>query len=157
MIEQLYLLLKRRGKRLALLNAARPGSNSTELVERYNHHLLLLNPKRVVVNLGTNDRDPALLKKNLETLALINQQRKISTIFVLEPNSPEFDMVPQDCLEAARSVAERFGLECLDMHAYYYQPEVSNSGLNWWDFVHLTSHGQKLAAGFLAANLYPKK
>jgi hypothetical protein len=79
-------------------------------------------------------------------------------VLVLEANSPEVaqDPIPPD--ENAellkrhgemREIAKKHGLKVIDLHHYLSDPAVADSGFIWWDFVHLTSYGQKLYAARL--------
>lgn len=140
------------GLDVCLVNAARNGTNSTELLERYRRHLLALEPNLVVVNLGTNDADRNLLRGNLEALTDINASRGIQTLLVLEPNSDRFTNVT-DKHPALKDVAASRKLRLLDLYEELLDPANKNSGLLWWDFVHLTSHGQSLAAEHIAEAL----
>ena len=40
-----------------------------------------------------------------------------------------------------------------DLNGYLAQPDVYDSGILWWDMIHLTSYGQHLAAELIARDI----
>ena len=144
--------LSQDGLDVRVVNAAQSGTDSTRLLERLKGHLLTLEPDLVVVNLGTNDGDPRRLGANLAEIAALGKARGISTLFVLEANSvtdPEVSPALGNH-PTIRAVAREHDVPLLDLHSALGQAELESSGLLWWDFVHLTSYGQELAAGQMA-------
>ncbi len=124
-----------------VVNAARRGSNSAELAHRYFDHLYHLKPDRIVVNLGNNDLAAGPLAECLKGFS------HLPVLLCLEANSPE---EPYLSLKAKHEAMRGTGLPCLDLHAFLARQQ---GGILWWDKVHLTSYGQKLAARFLADEL----
>jgi len=124
-----------------VVNAARRGSNSVELMHRYLDHLYHLQPNLVVVNLGNNDLSADVLADSLKKLA------HLPLLVVLEANSPE---EPYEALKAKHEAMKATGLPCVDLHGYLV---AQRGGHLWWDKVHLTSYGQQLAGAFLAEEI----
>ena len=110
-----------------------------------------------LVNLSNNDVDTQKFRRSLDAIAGELLRRKMLVVFALEPNSPErrpTDRRHGDLSvkhEIVRSVAARSERPVIDLHAYL--TERRDAGLVWWDFVHLTSFGQRLVARELAAEL----
>lgn len=143
--------LARQRPELTFVNAAMRGSESFNLVERYEHHLKALQPDLVVVNLGTNDRDPEKLRTALQKLAELNRESNIPTLFVIEANSTEATNNLPVNTPVIRDVARSYGLQVLDLNAGLR--ERADEGLLWWDFVHPTALGHRLAGEWLAQEL----
>lgn len=142
----------RRFPGVEIINAARQGSNSNELQSRYETHLRTLAPQLVVVNLGSNDEDTNVLEANLNRLwSLWCQPAGTKLLLVLEANSPENPPDRAPHLEkkhlTMRAVAQKLGLPCVDLHSR--MREQMGTGFLWWDFVHPTSHGHRVAGEFL--------
>lgn len=136
-----------------VVGAGVPGSESGELVKRYCERLSSLKPDVVMVDLGNNDGELDRLEKNLRELADYNARRSIRTLFVEEAISREARgrlPVMAQRHERMRRVAREFGLPVADLHSYLNDAQVRDSGLLWWDNVHLTSYGQDLMAAYLA-------
>ena len=78
-------------------------------------------------------------------------------MFVAEPNSIERRPTDSQHGDLAvkhrivRTIAARHGLPVIDLQ--WYLTEQKDAGFIWWDFVHLTTLGQRLVAGKLARDL----
>ena len=126
------------------INAGVPGAQSTFLLEHYRAEWVDLGPRVTVVDLANNDSDGRMFTRSLVALVELNQARGIGTVFVLEPNSTEYDeRRPLEFKHAVmRRVASRMGVPVVDMDAYLAAHH--DDGFLWWDHVHLTSFGQRL-------------
>ncbi len=130
------------------INAGMPGYTSSKLLNLYRNEWLALKPQMVVIVLSTNDIDhPSEFPNNLRRFADINRSRGIKTIFVLEANSIEFPPCEHTTHLSMKQVGLEKSVPVWDLHSYLLQNY--DKGILWWDFVHLTSFGQKLAADFL--------
>ena len=144
---------------LTTINAAIRGSDSTELIQRYVDRLHLLKPDVVVVNLSHNDsyRDSAVFASNLAKLVEFSKSQGSVLLFVQEANSSETDAerlaVLQEHHRIMRDIAGEHKVNCADLHGYLSGSEIRDSGLLWWDYVHLTSYGHELAGEFLARHI----
>lgn len=137
-----YRLQARIGEEV--IGAGVSGSNSTELAERYRTTLAAWKPDLLVVNLGNNDSDPEVLRRNLQALA------GPGVVFCQEANSSEATgRLPF----LAQKHEQMRGLGCpvIDLHAHL--TEMRDTGFLWWDLVHLTSYGQDAAADYLTRRL----
>ncbi len=131
------------------INAGIPGAASSGLLDIYIKNWIFLEPKMVVINLSSNDNDPDQFAEVLRRFVNLNISKGIKTIFVLEANSIEERLWGLPILHRVmRQVGQETGVTVLDLHGYLVQNY--DKGFLWWDSVHLTSFGQKLAADFLA-------
>ncbi|HEY6364202.1 MAG TPA: SGNH/GDSL hydrolase family protein, partial [Candidatus Binatia bacterium] len=130
------------------------GSNSTELLGKYAESWRFAQPDLLVINLSTNDRHADTLTANLRTL--VDQTRSIGSrvAFLLEPNATEVDHEP---LQRKHSSIQRLGQELRvpvwNLDGYLSSDPVYDSGLMWWDKVHLTSYGHGVVAEWLAPQM----
>lgn len=144
--------------RPVFIAGAVPGATSGFLVKRYFERLLDLEPTQVVIQQSYNDPDvPGLLAAWKQVLKY-NQSAHIQSVIVSEPLSSE---MPAPALgahghrqQALARLAGEYNCDFVDLHAYLARREVADSGLLWWDRVHLTSYGQQLAGAYIAAHLF---
>ena len=108
-----------------------------------------------MINLGTNGMNDELAS-GLSGFLEINRSHHISTVLILEPNSPEIEttMITEKH-QIMRVLGAREHMPMLDLQAYLSDPSVDRSGALWWDFVHLTSYGHSLVAKWLSLQLLP--
>jgi len=134
------------GSPVECVNVGISGVESPVLAGLYqNEWVGSLRPNLVVVDLGNNDNDEARYRQSRESVASINATRGIETLFVLEANSIESDMVKLFRMhQVMREVAARHHIPVLNLHEYMAQRH--DAGMLWWDYVHLTSSGQQLMA-----------
>lgn len=130
-----------------VINAAIPGSYSTELLHYYKENWIKLLPKIVIINLSSNDIDSEIFKNNLYEFIKLNKEYQIKTVFILEPNS--FEYFPGDMANrrVMKEVGQSEGIRVLDLHEYIKSKK--DTGILWWDFVHPTSYGHRLAGDFI--------
>ncbi len=136
------------------INMAISGSNSKELYEIYQKNYLALKPDLVIINLSNNDNNENFEISIINFLEL-NRQNKIKSVLLEEANSRETDQ-ENDLLEnhkVLRKLALKYNIPVLPLHDYLKSNDVFESGIQWWDFVHLTSYGQELVAKWLAPKL----
>jgi lysophospholipase L1-like esterase len=130
------------------------GSNSTELLGKYAESWRFAQPDLLVINLSTNDRHADTLTANLRTL--VDQTRAAGgrIVFLLEPNAAEVD---RPSLHRKHSSIQRLGQELRvpvwNLDGYMSSDPVYDSGMVWWDFVHLTSYGHGVVAEWLAPQM----
>jgi len=140
------------GPRFECINGGVAGALAPQIAVAYARDWSRLRPWAVVVNLATNNPDPRKLEGALERIARTARERGARTVLLLEPNSieePGRRVRPKHA--AVRRVAARHGLPVVDMQAL--MAERYDSGFQWWDFVHLTSFGQRQFAELLHAEL----
>ena len=133
------------------VNAAVSGHSSAAILQDYKMRYLDFHPDLVLINVGVNDTSTKILREKLSELLRINQARKIKTMLVLEPKTIEFeDIVYNINHEVLRELGAEFKVPVLDLHEFLAQKSTIKSGALWWDFVHLTSYGQRVTAEWLA-------
>jgi len=153
-VARICSLLDKDGGRHECINSGICGEWAPSLVGLYEKEWSRFRPQLVVVNLGNNDGDPQAFGEALEELARFNRQRGIAMLFVMEANSTESDTTSLERKHGImREVAARHQIRVADLH--HYLAEHRDDGFLWWDFVHLTSFGHSLAAGYLIAEIRP--
>jgi len=94
------------------------------------------------------------LTENLRTLAYLAQAGSGRVVFLLEPNAAE-SKYPG--LREKHSAIQRLGQELRvpvwNLDGYMSSDLVYDSGMMWWDNVHLTSYGQGVVAEWLAPQM----
>lgn len=134
-------------KEYTFINAGKSAAKSPELLELYKEIWLEFQPQIVVVNLSSNDNNAEIFEKNLHEFAKINAEKNIKTVFVLEANSPDFHPMALHLHPVMKNVAQEHDIPVIDLHTYLLGEK--HTGMLWWDNVHLTDYGHKLAGCFL--------
>ncbi len=135
------------------INAGVSSLTSSNILNYLEKELISLKPDIIVINLSNNDIETASFKENMDLLASNIISAHIKPIFILEPNSIE--RTPKDSRhgdlsvkhDIMKKIASTYRIHVVDMHAYLLSRR--DDGFLWWDFVHLTSFGQKLFADYL--------
>jgi lysophospholipase L1-like esterase len=141
---------------LETYNFSVEGSNSNQLLKEYLESWRFVRSDLLIVNLSNNDSDAASLSVNLRTLVNDVRSMHAQIVFVLEPNSIEGNLVHLKSNHAAiRKLGEELGVPVWDLHGYLSSEAVYDSGMLWWDSVHLTNYGQSLTARWLADQIKP--
>jgi lysophospholipase L1-like esterase len=138
--------------RFECINAGIMGSDSAKLFDLYMKEWLVLKPKIVVIILSNNDTDAVQFSNVLKHFADLNVSNGIKTMFVLEANSIESTSDGLKMHKFMKQVGQEKNVQVLDLHNYLAQNY--EKGFLWWDPVHLTSFGQKLAADFLFNEIF---
>jgi lysophospholipase L1-like esterase len=130
------------------------GPSSTELLGKYAESWRFSQPDLLVINLSNNDRGPDTLTANLRTLAHQTRAAGGRVVFLLEPNAAE---VERRGLQEKHSAIQRLGQELRvpvwNLDKYLSSDPVYDSGMMWWDKVHLTSYGHGVVAEWLAPQM----
>ena len=130
------------------------GPNSTELLSKYAESWRFSEPDLLVINLSNNDRGPDTLTANLRTLAHLARAAGGRVVFLLEPNAAE---VEHRGLREKHSAIQRLGEELhvpvWNLDGYLSSDPVYDSGMMWWDKVHLTSYGHGVVTEWLAPQM----
>ncbi len=143
-----------RKPRFICLNLGVSSAKARDLVPLVRALLPRVKPGLVVVNLSSNDRSsrgfPAAMRKIVGRV----QAAGARSVLVLEANAPG---AVDAGLEARHGelteLAAELGLPVIDLHGYLVPLE--DTGFLWWDKVHLTSYGQRLAADELYREILP--
>ena len=135
------------------LNCSMLARDSTDILAAYEDHWIDYAPSLCVVNLSNNDPDEKQLGLNLEAIARLNRARGITTLFVIEPRSPEAVDDPGLTRRGdnIRHIAQEFNIKVIDAHAFLTLQQ--DTGFLWWDSGHLTSYGHALMAEALLPDI----
>lgn len=141
------------GERFELIDAGLPGQTAKKVREVLeDEHWERWQPELALVNLGNNDRDPAILARELERIARWAAEWNVRLAFVPEPNCVESrserslrGLAAKH--DAMREVAARHGIPVIEVHDALAAER--DGGFLWWDRVHLTSYGQERLARLL--------
>ncbi|MCP4327807.1 MAG: SGNH/GDSL hydrolase family protein [Alphaproteobacteria bacterium] len=133
---------------VSVINASKWGSRSGPLLDRYKSHARLFQPDVVVVNLSNNGSADGFAE-DLTEMAQVGRDISTETVFVLEANTTEVGNFLGTKHGMMRAVAAANDIPVIDLHGYMSQPSIYDSGVIWWDRVHMTSYGQRLAAEFI--------
>jgi lysophospholipase L1-like esterase len=130
------------------------GSNSTELLAKYAESWRFSRPDLLVINLSTNDGKIDTLTANLRTLAHLARAAGGRVVFLLEPNAAEVEHRGlQEKHSAIQRLGQELGVPVWNLDGYMSSDPVYDSGMMWWDKVHLTSYGHGVVAEWLAPQM----
>jgi lysophospholipase L1-like esterase len=133
------------------------GSASAELLAKYRETWKFTRPDLVVINLSNNERNVDAFNSNLHALADEIRGAGGQAVFLLEANAAEAD---HHYLEMKHSTVRKLGQELnvpvWDLNGYLSSAGVYDSGMLWWDHVHLASYGHALVAEWLVPQLVPR-
>jgi len=135
------------GKKFECINTGTNATRSDLLYEAYHREWVNFSPSIVFINLSNNDRDAKEFEISLEAFLRLNEKRNIKTFFILEANSREAKPKGLPLHITMQIVAKKYDIPVLDMQQYL--GDRYDEGLIWWDKVHLTSFGHRLAADYL--------
>jgi lysophospholipase L1-like esterase len=142
----------------SLLNRAAPKNCSFECVNGgiaaadaawllavYERFWISLSPRTVFIILANNDRNAQRFAVTIDQMIAISLAAGIQPILVLEPNSIEADCRSLAFKHAVMTaIGKTRQVPVIDMQRYL--SEKADEGFVWWDSVHLTSFGHRLAA-----------
>ncbi|MCF8060166.1 MAG: SGNH/GDSL hydrolase family protein [Bacteriovoracaceae bacterium] len=143
-----------REKCLVSLNLAISGSNADELFKRYKDAFKLFSANLMVINLSNNDV-PDNFGKKLSLILDYNKGLNTKSILVKEANSIDHDNVNYLRVkhEIMNEVGHNYNVPILPFHSAMSNLQNQDLGMMWWDFVHLTDFGQKLASDWLSKEI----
>jgi len=140
------------------INAAVPGFTSDDVLKAYLDGGLDMKPQITVINLGNNDRIAEDLRRNLGQILATNRERGIRSICVLEANTIEESSDRHQATikpatlhanhQVIKSTCGEMGVPVVDLDGYL--ADRHDTGILFWDFVHFTSYGHRLAAVTIA-------
>jgi lysophospholipase L1-like esterase len=140
------------GPQVECINAGVSALRAAGILQMVRTELGDMKATAAIVNLSNND-PVTTFAQDLDELVRELISRNIRPVLMLEANSLEgrqnADLETKHAV--ARVVAAHHGLPVIDMEAYLAQRK--DAGFLWWDFVHLTSFGQRLVADKLAIDL----
>jgi hypothetical protein len=135
------------------INGGANGMRCAGLWQVYLEELIPLNPHIVALNLASNDiATPRLAFYGcLQDFIIFNNSRRIKTVLIEEPHTFELENPELTTHGAMEYLARDMGVPVIRLHKYLY--DDYDRGFMWWDYVHLTSFGQRLAGSYLAGEL----
>lgn len=135
------------------VNISVAGIDTRKMLPYYEKYWINLQPQMVIVNMSKTDVGDDF-GPNLRRIAELNRARRIRTVFVLEPISPEFpeeEAVLSANHRVMRRVGQEYGVPVLDAHGFL--KENRKAGIIWWDISHMTTFGHELMADYLYENI----
>ena len=109
-------------------------------------------PELVVFNVSSNDKGTSRFADILDRAVSWTLESGARVLLVKEANSTEKHTGGLGARHREMdAVAARYGVPVVDMHGYLESRK--RDGFLWWDFVHLTSYGQRLAAEKLSEEI----
>jgi len=133
------------GRKFECVNAALVGATANTLFDAYQQEWAALLPRTVVVNLGNNDLLADQFEAHLEKFATLSEERGIRLVFSLEATASSMGLAMHPVM---RRVAEKHQVPLIDLHGFLQTRQ--DQGFLWWDSVHLTTFGQRLAGEHIA-------
>ena len=146
-VERLLNARQKAGGPYRCLAAGFPGSNCARILNDL-PPLLVPRVEAVVINLGNNDMGREAFAEDLGKLLGLVKAKHLRVVLVLEANSVEQWPEELPSHPIMRGVAREHDVPVADLHAWLRSRY--DQGFLWWDFVHLTSYGQQLAAELIA-------
>ena len=111
-------------------------------------------PRLVVINLSSNDRSSRDFGRPMRKIIRRAQAAGARPVLVLEANAPgAVDRGLQARHLELRALAAELDLPLIDLHGHLLP--LVDTGFLWWDKVHLTTWGQRLAAEKLYHEIAP--
>jgi lysophospholipase L1-like esterase len=87
----------------------------------------------------------------LASIIDMNEAIGAQSLFVLEANTIEKNKRGLARKHATMvEVATHRNIPWIDLHGHLQKPKLYDSGIIWWDGVHMTSYGQALAGAYIA-------
>lgn len=140
------------------INCSVVGSVSDLLLDSFKRSWVKLKPDVCVINIANNDErwnrmgnSPERFEKILEEFVSICRKNGIIPVFSFEAACPEVYPDGFRYHDSVNRVAQRLGVEVLYLHRFLAQHK--ETGFLWWDYIHLTQYGHRLAAEFFASQL----
>jgi len=140
------------GPWIRCVNAGISGFQSRHLYPHYMNKWIAYKPQLTLINLGHNDYNPEQYGYWLRKFIELNRDKNIKTVFVTEPNHIEeinemFHLRQVEMIDTAK--VHQIPL----IHLHQHLLDNYDSGMLFWDQVHLTDFGHQLAGEFIADSL----
>ncbi len=150
-------LRKKLKRSISSLNFSVSGSWTEPLLNHYKKLLSIRKPEVLVVNLSMNDRSyMSSFEGNLRKVAELGRIHKIKTVFVLEAMDKEaYSASIQFMHQKMAQVGKAYDIPVFDLMGYVNSPEIYDSGIIWFDEVHMDRYGHQLIGRWLADKLAP--
>ena len=135
-----------------LLNLAVSGHTAETQYEMFSKYSAW--PDLVIINLSNNDGGQEKLHDYIEKIILVCQKQGTKVVLVAEPNFP--DAIRPHLMknhDVLRQLAQTYHLKVIELHSE--MTDRRHFSFLWWDNVHMTSFGQRIAAEFIARHVSP--
>lgn len=137
-------------RKLMTLNISKSGSRASVLFDDYYRIYSDFNPNLIVINLGNNDTESDL-SSNLTHFLEYCKKNAIQVVLLKEPNTTEKNL---NYIYYKHNIIEKLGKDfnfpVYNAHGFFQSESIKDSGLLWWDNVHLTDFGQHIFAEWLS-------
>lgn len=137
---------------LVSLNLSVSASNSSRLAPDFIRYLERFKPDIAVINLSNNDRGNSQFGADMSVYLQACIAANVLPVLLLEAADRQDPNLLANH-RILRNLGRKFQVPVLDLHGYMHQEKTATSGFLWWDFFHMTSHGQQLAAEWLSPQL----
>lgn len=156
LVRQTQRLLNRRAgeKRFECLNVAVRAYHMEQMLADFEERWVDWGATMAIVNAGYNDRTTptAQWARDLRRLIEVARDADIQLVFIPEASEPPgLTKNMHRIHRSMRSIARAEQIPVIEMYDHL-QGEI-DSGFLWWDWVHMTSFGQRLFAEHLAGEL----
>lgn len=142
-----------RKPRFICLNLGVSAAKARDLVPLVRAIVPLVKPGLVVINLSSNDRASRGFDSQIRKMVERAQAAGAQPVLVLEANAPGTAQGLVARHAELEALAAEMSLPLIDLHGHLLPLE--DSGFLWWDKVHLTTWGQRLAADKLYQEIVP--
>ncbi|HEX7674942.1 MAG TPA: SGNH/GDSL hydrolase family protein [Bdellovibrio sp.] len=134
------------------MNMAISGSHAKELIQKYHDVYQPFAADIVIIDLAFNDQS-AQMEEQLPPFIteLLHDGKKVILIQEATTNEEPLDNSPDR--KTLAQIGLKLQVPVLTLHDYLNDPKIAQKGMIWWDIVHMTPFGQKLAAEWLAPQI----
>jgi lysophospholipase L1-like esterase len=137
-------------QKIKIVNTGISGVTSSELLEEYQSEWIKLKPKILFINLSSNDFTygdfETKFKNNIENFIELNENNNIRTVLLIEAGSVELNR-KNPLHQILTEIAKNEKILLIDIDQYL--KDKNQTGLIWWDYVHLTDYGHQLVAEYI--------
>jgi lysophospholipase L1-like esterase len=145
-----YLRVTENDTSITVINAGICGATSEVLYKHYAESWFQFRPRLCIINLGNNDKDTTIFKKNIKEFLQLNEKEHIKTLFVAEPNDYINDSLAVNHTNM-ESIGKQFGVTTV--RPQHFLDSCSTKGFVWWDHVHMTDYGYEAIASVIAKSI----
>ncbi|RKX96107.1 MAG: hypothetical protein DRP84_02120 [Spirochaetes bacterium] len=133
------------------INGGIRNSDSSCLLKVYSEKWSKYEWDYIVINLSNNDAEKGvserLFYKNLVSFIEVSEKKGIETIFILEPNAREYAPGGLYLHKVVKKIGSQYDKIVIDLNQFL--TDNYDLGILWWDYVHMTPFGHKIAAEYI--------
>lgn len=135
-------------------NISKSGESPEEMLSVFKQSLKVFKPTVVILNLGFNPSHRPL-REVFEGFLEVASKDNLQIVLVREANSESG--IYHEYVELVELISIEHAIPLIDLYKYMRSLPAAESGMLWWDSVHFTDYGHKLAAEFLYKELLSHK